>query len=638
MLDLPQIFQQDIQGKDTFLIPLVNIDNRIFLSISKVSLENEYKPLLKDTGSVNQSINFTDKKLKISSVNFTAYNYNYEDSNLSEQLFAPSVMNKKITFYLKSQSAKSLLDCLKVYSGYIKNISENADTINIEAEDQTQDVMNTKIPSRFVPDNINLPDRYKNVRVPFVYGVVDKAPCVYYDLYATTVQNGSRDYAITPDLFDIQTIKKPYVFDSNTYGEITEDTLHFDQEKSDTLFKNALEGQQFQILGNRILVPKTIDVHDNIETTDGLVAPITAFGMVEVQVISDLNFNTSKFRLDYEQAGGTAVSGKTFIQSYTSPEAITPSSVLQNSYLLVTDFSSESNQEFPDPIKRWFYGNNTAAVPDYNNIYGESVINFEAKQFFSTSNIVSELVKNVNGDTKDIVHSARLLYNLDAEVVRVSDELPILYFQYTDTGSELWNMNNQIDEENIPFTPFTINSGVYGTGGLPPYNNFYGQISPYTKTKTPADNKVIIGQRVLVGENWQPQDMKGSINWLKINDLKLVRNVILKDFINYDIYADVNGRVDDIAGTYTGIAQLTAGERIQVNIASTPDEQPTNVYQPVAKPRVKLPTQVSIKPAAQVQRVVPTKPLKDNVNRTVVRKQESIKTQQQRKKKKETRY
>ena len=135
-------------------------------------------------------------------------------------------------------------------------------------------------------------------------------------------------------------------------------------------------------------------------------------------------------------------------------------------------------------------------------------------------------------------------------------------------------MNNQIDEENISFSPFTINSGVYGTGGLPPYNNFYGQISPYTKTKTPADNKVIIGQRVLVGENWQPQDMKGSIEWLKINDLKLVRNVILKDFINYDIYADVNGRVDDIAGTYTGIAQLTAGERIQVNIASTPDEQP----------------------------------------------------------------
>ena len=635
MLDLPQIFQQDIQGKDTFLIPLINIDDRVFLSISKVSLDNDYKPLLKDTGSVNQALDLKDKKLKISSVSISAYNYEYQDSYLSEQLFAPSVMNKKITFYLKSQSAKSIDDCLLVYSGYVKQISENADTITIEAEDETQDVMNTELPTRFVPDNINLPDRYKNVRIPFVYGIVDKAPCVYYDLYATTIQNGSRDYAISPDLFAIQDIKKPYVFDNNTYGEITEDTLHFDEEKSGTLFKNAVEGQQYQILGNRILVPKSIDVHDNLETTDGLIAPITAFGMVEVQVISDLNFNTSKFRLDYEETGGTQVSGKTFIQSYTSPEATTPSSVLQNSYLLVTDFSSESNQEFP--FEFWYYGNNTAHTSGYNNIYGESVINFEAKQFFSSSNIVSELVKNVNGDTKDIVHSARLLYNLDANVQRVSDGLPILYFQYTDTGSELWNMNNQIDEENVAFDEFTINSGVYGTGGLPPYNNFYGQISPYTKTKTPADNKVIIGQRSLVGENWQPQDMKGIINWLKINDLKLVRNVILKDFINYDIYADVNGRVDDIAGTYTGTPQLTAGERVQVNITRAPEEQPS-VYKPVVKPRVKLPTQVSIKPAAQVQRVVPTKPLKDNLIRAAVRKQESVRTQQKRKKKQETKY
>ena len=131
--------------------------------------------------------------------------------------------------------------------------------------------------------------------------------------------------------------------------------------------------------------------------------------------------------------------------------------------------------------------------------------------------------------------------------------------------------------------------------------------------------------------------MKGIINWLKINDLKLVRNVILKDFINYDIYADVNGRVDDIAGTYTGTPQLTAGERVQVNITRTPEEQPS-VYKPVVKPRVKLPTQVSIKPAAQVQRVVPTKPLKDNLIRAAVRKQESVRTQQKRKKKQETKY
>ncbi len=630
MLDLPQIFQQDIQSKDTYLIPLINIDDRVFLSISKITLDNEYKPLLKNTGSINQALDFQEKKLKISSVSFEVYNYDYQNTFLSEQLFSPSVMNKKITFYLKSQSAQNINDCLLVYSGYIKNITENADTLSIEAEDETQDVMNTKLPSKFVPDNINIPDRYRNVRVPFVYGVVDKAPCVYYDLYATTVQNGSRDYAISPDLFAIQEIKKPYVFNNDTYGEITEDTLHFDEQKDNTLFRNAISGNQYQILYNKILVPKSIDVHDNLEDTNGLVAPITAFGMVEVQVISDLNYNTSRFRLDYKAAGQTEVSGKTHIVSYETPEGITPTTKLEDSYLLVKDFSSESSQEFP--FQHWYYGNNTSHVSGYDNIYGESVINFEAKQFFSSSDIVENLITNTNGDTKDIFHSARLLYNLSANVQRVSDGLPVLYFQYTDTGSQLWNMSNQINEENIPFSPFTINTdfGAY----LPPYD-FYGSISPYTETKKPTDNKVVIGQRIIVGDSWQAQEQKGIINWLQIKNMKLVRNVILKDFINYDIYADVNGRVDDIAGTYTGTPQLTAGERIETVFGRVPVQQDAaSVYKPI-KPRSKIPTKPSI---AQITRVVQNVANKTDKIKQAVKQQQAVKTQQQRKRKKETKY
>jgi len=624
MLELPQIFQQDIQGKDTFLIPLINIDDRVFLSISKVNLDNEYKPLLKDTGSINQALDLKDKKLRISSVSFSAYNYNYEDSYLSEQLFAPSVMNKKITFYLKSQSAQTIDDCLLVYSGYIKQISENADTISIEAEDETQDVMNTKLPSRFVPDNINIPEKYRNVRVPFVYGYVDKAPCVYYDLYATTVQNGSRDYAITPDLFAIQEIILPYVFSNNTYGVIKSDTDLFDSQKDGTLYRNALEGQQYQILYNKILVPKSIDVHDNLEDVNGMIAPITAFGMVEVQTESVLNFNTSRFRLDYQANGNDEVSGKTNILSYQSPEGIIPSSELENYFLLIKDFSSEFNEPFP--FQKWYWGNNTSHVQNYGNLSGESVINFEALQFFSNSDIVKELVINTNGDTKDVNHQVSLLYNLSASVQRVSQSLPKLFFQFTDATGLIWDMNDNIDEEGIPFTPFTINT------------------SPSTRlitltTKKPTDNKVVIGQRLLSGEDFQAQEMKGIINWLQVKKLGLSRNVILQDFINYDIYADVGGRVDDIAGTYTGTPQLTAGERIgRIEQRTSQQDNVAETYKPVTKPRTKVPTQVSIKPAAQVQRVVPTKPLKFDIIKEALKKQESVRTQQKRKKKEETKY
>ena len=634
MLNLPQKFQNDIQGNTTNLVPLIIIDERLYLSTNELTLDNHYLPLVKNLGSIKESIDVFSKTFKTSNVTVDFINSEYLDVILSEKFFSPSVINKKINFYLKSQSALNIDDCLLVYTGYIKNIEENSEIISIEAEDVTQNVLDTDLPKDFVPDNINIPDKYRNKRVPFVYGIVDKAPCVYYDLYTTTVQNGSRDYAISPDLFAVQEIKKPYIFNNDTYGEITEDTLHFDEQKGGTLFRNALSGNQFQILGNRILVPKSIDVHDNLEDTNGLIAPLTAFGMVEVQVISDLNFNSSKFRLDYRKVGENEISGKTHIVSYESPEAITPTIELQNAYLVIKDFSSGTSEAFP--FENWFWGENQSFDDQYSKLYGESVMNFEAKQFISSSNIVERLTINIDGDTKDIFHSARVLYNLSANVQEVSGELPILYFQYTDTGSELWDMNVSADETQGS-NSYTINSAESASYYLPPYD-FYGSISPYTQTKTPADNKVMIGQRQLVGENWTPQDMKGIVNWLQIIDLKLVRNVILKDYINYDIYADVNGRVDNIAGTYTGTPQLTAGERIQVNISRTPENQETTIYKPVAKPRVKLPTQVSIKPVAQAQRVVPRKPIKDNVIRAAVKKQESVRKQQQRKKKQETKY
>ena len=107
---------------------------------------------------------------------------------------------------MKSQAAESLADCLEVYSGYIKNIKESLGVLSFSAEDKTDEVLNKKVPYRFVRDDINIPERYRNKPIPIVYGYVDKAPCVYFDLYSTTTQNGSRDWAITPDLFSRMTL------------------------------------------------------------------------------------------------------------------------------------------------------------------------------------------------------------------------------------------------------------------------------------------------------------------------------------------------------------------------------------------------------------------------------------------------
>ena len=51
------------------------------------------------------------------------------------------------------------------------------------------------------------------------------------------------------------------------------------------------------------------------------------------------------------------------------------------------------------------------------------------------------------------------------------------------------------------------------------------------------------------------------MKYLKINDLKITRTLILNNFINHDIYAYVEGRVDNVEGKYTQNPQLTSEQR-----------------------------------------------------------------------------
>ena len=96
MLEIPQKFQNDIEGRDYNLTPLIIIDERIYLSTMKVELENIYSPLVKKIGSINQSIDLKNKNFKISNLNISLYNAEYNDSIISDQLFNPSAINKKV--------------------------------------------------------------------------------------------------------------------------------------------------------------------------------------------------------------------------------------------------------------------------------------------------------------------------------------------------------------------------------------------------------------------------------------------------------------------------------------------------------------------------------------------------------------
>tara|TARA_R110002012_G_scaffold286879_1_gene478785 strand:+ start:5108 stop:6916 length:1809 start_codon:yes stop_codon:yes gene_type:complete len=589
MLELPQKFQNDIQGKDTHLIPLINIDDRIYLSTNKISLDNNYIPLVKDLGSVKESIDVAKKNFKISSVSLSFYNYEYNDSYLSHQLFTPSVMNKKMTIYLKSQSADSIDDCLLVYSGYIKDIKENADLVSIEIEDRTESTLHKDLPMEFVKDDIDLPDKYKNKRVPIVYGFVDKAPCVYYNLYGSALENGSTKYSITPDSFAIGSITNPSVLDNDIYLTIRENATLFASQSQDTLYASGVT-EQYYIFYNMILVDKYSEVNsasNEVQTSIGNTdTSPTGYNYVEVENTSDVVFSGGSYNLYYQLNDGLSFEKKTIpIKMYKDIEGTTPSTDLADEpYLDVKDFS-DVPEVFANP-EYWFWGNNDVVDSvNYNNIYGESLINFEAKDFCSENSVLKTLTKNDNSE-KEIKSLLSLEWGLEAEIDPIyttGSILPNLRFKWVDASAGIWDIDSTDAINDI-------------------YSNS-GETDNRT-TKNISNNLFSIGQRQFYQESWNLIDQNGAMKYLKVKNLKLKRTAILKDFIKYDIYANVSGRVDNIAGTYTGTPQFTSEERQNYYEGRT-RETGITAYKPIKAP-IKAPIQ-QVKPT-QIKPVI-AKPL-----------------------------
>ena len=78
MINLPEKFERDIQGNSTSLIPLVVINNSIYLSTSKVTLDSKhYSPIISSMNDIKESIDIEDKKFKISNITITLFNYSY---------------------------------------------------------------------------------------------------------------------------------------------------------------------------------------------------------------------------------------------------------------------------------------------------------------------------------------------------------------------------------------------------------------------------------------------------------------------------------------------------------------------------------------------------------------------------------
>ena len=227
-LTLPTNFQNDVQGKDTNLVPVIRIgtyggsfggtfepSDYIFISTSQIhATHGDYYtpnilPLLLNIPSVKESINIKDRKYKISNISLNLSNAPYNGKRFSDRIaeqtvHSKSLINVECRIYWVSPSALALyswddpnntlhsthpdavdIGALMIFNGIIRRYNHDANSVKITVEDKTQALLDKNLPfeNEDLTESSNVPNKYLGKLTPMVFGKVDKSPLVSDTMY-----------------------------------------------------------------------------------------------------------------------------------------------------------------------------------------------------------------------------------------------------------------------------------------------------------------------------------------------------------------------------------------------------------------------------------------------------------------------
>lgn len=182
MLSVSTAFRNDTQGNTLNIIPLVRITKTgVDISVSTNNIQFDgiyYKPLLLNIPSIKESVDFESRKYKISNLSLTLSNFEFEGERLSD---VGDLINAEVSVYWKSQNCITLEgenNCIKVYQGRIRSIKTDDKSIVLTIEDISQESLHRDLPVAKLGDGYSVYEKHKNKPIPFVYGHVDRSPTV----------------------------------------------------------------------------------------------------------------------------------------------------------------------------------------------------------------------------------------------------------------------------------------------------------------------------------------------------------------------------------------------------------------------------------------------------------------------------
>ena len=617
MIELPEIFRNDIQGNTTNLVPLVVLNNRLYLSTQKTKLDKTlYHPFLHKMGKITEGVEFDRRKYKISNLKLDFYNYNYGDKKLLDAILRQEAFNTTLEVYFKSQNCKTLDDCLKVYSGYIKNIEENKDFISIDCEDKTEQALGKEIPQRFTPTE-GLEEKYGNIPIPIVYGEVDRSPLVYQ------VEDRVNHKLISDD-FHIKEVTKFLLQDNEGYFEIMEEPDLFEEEAEGTLFEKARANQYTINDNNEILIDKTVDLEDPTiseatETYLGECSPLR-YGFVQVYYNSFLKYINGNYSSRYYEDPITYGAARIGLYKGIDDDS-EDVEYLHEGYLDVRDFGTIHDSLAHD--EHWLVHSDYDYMGDEYRYWGQSWLNLQLaetlpnddnvayelkRSFLSPTEYYYEETKNITPckvawyqKTTFCVHGGFFDHLVEGDFAHGQLGSPTelkMNIHMPDTSSQVvaetgWDnnnpdnffQNNPTEDGNyiaIDGEHFREYESLDSEVGNPDHS-----ISSYYRNWLPEGSTTESGATSFL----MPSFAGGSLKWMKFDVFEHFRKMILKDFQKYDLYAHVYGRVDssDLRYTTSITTQTTQGRAVTIKAEAPKMTQKTQARGTKSSTKRKLP-------------------------------------------------
>ena len=221
-MQLPTNFKNDIQGRDTGLVPYVligditssdlagdniaNIDDLIAISTNILELAN-FRPILLNIPSIKESIDIEKRNYRISNLTIQLSNYEYNGVRFSELVGDSSLINTECRIFWRSPSSGGMQiqdlginyhsnSDFQVYYGVIRRYEHDDDKVKLTVEDRSQSKLHKDLPIANLGAGEEVPDKYKNKPIPMVYGEVDRSPC---RIKTELSENSIGDYHIIID-------------------------------------------------------------------------------------------------------------------------------------------------------------------------------------------------------------------------------------------------------------------------------------------------------------------------------------------------------------------------------------------------------------------------------------------------------